>query len=159
VRSHWADFDLYGEDQRISDLALRETYRQWLDAVIGQGRAVAVPQVLKAHVVGMLVAVAVRFEARAKLFRDIHPLALQIILSTGVLNGMLVARSVDVCAKLVESLIKNELKFALHPEADNYRLVEVTTLSTARVISRHTVITNAFASFYSRQTRSGILLE
>jgi hypothetical protein len=52
----------------------------------------------------------------------------------------------------MESLIKNELSFSLHPEAENYRLVEETTGSTARVISRHTLITNAFASFYSSTT-------
>jgi len=153
VRAHWADFDLYGEDHRIENLTVREEYRRWLDEVVRQGKDVALPKELESHVVGILVAVAVRFEGRAKLFRDTHPLALQIILSTGVLNGMLVARAVDTCAKLVESLMTNELSFALQPEADNYRLVETTTGSTARVISRHTLITNAFAAFYSGQRR------
>jgi transcriptional regulator with XRE-family HTH domain len=151
VRAHWADFDLYGEDQRIQDLSLREMYRKWLDKVIRHEVNESIPQELMTQVIGILVAVAVRFEGRAKLFRDIHPLALQIILSTGVLNGMLVARSVDTCAKLIESLIKNELSFTLHFKADNYLLVEKLTASTARVISRHTLITNAFSAFYSGQ--------
>ena len=30
VRDHWADFDLYGEDNRIKDSKMREQYRAWL---------------------------------------------------------------------------------------------------------------------------------
>ena len=128
ARTHWADFDLYGEDSRIDDLKLREDYRKWLDRVIRDG---AISEGLKGPFAGILVAVAVRFEGRAKLFRDVHPLALQIILSTGVLNGILVARDVGTCAKLVESLIKNQLDFNLLPEPDNYKLIEKNTGSTA----------------------------
>jgi transcriptional regulator with XRE-family HTH domain len=154
VREHWADFDLYGEDLRIDDTALRERYRKYLDAVIRQKRDEALPDDLRAHLIGILVAVAVRFEGRAKLFRDTHPLALQVIASTGVLNGILVARSVDACAKLIEALIKNVLEFELRPDSQNYRLVEKTTQSTARVISRHALITSAFATYYSRDPHS-----
>ena len=32
ARSHWADFDLYGEDHRIGPISLRRRYREWLDA-------------------------------------------------------------------------------------------------------------------------------
>jgi transcriptional regulator with XRE-family HTH domain len=155
VRTHWADFDLYGEDQRVEDLPERAGYRKWLDDTVRGEKDVPLEGALRARVTGILVAVAVRFEGRAKLFRDTHPLALQLILSTGVLNGMLVARSVDTCAKLIESLIKNELAFELRPEADNYRLVEVTTQSTARVISRHALITNAFSAFHGSGTAAG----
>ena len=154
VRDHWADFDLYGEDVRIDDLKLREAYRTWLDDAVHGGSHPEMPGQLRSRLDGILVAVAVRFEGRAKLFRDVPSFfALQIIVSTGVINGMLVARSVDTCAKLVECLIKNDLQFKLQPDADNYRLVEVTTGSTARVISRHTLITNAFSSFYSMTSR------
>ncbi len=154
VRKHWADFDLYSEDVRIDDLVEREKYRKWLDLVVVEQKEDPLPAELRSHLVGILVAVAVRLEGRAKLFREVHPLALQVILSTGVLNGMLVVRSVDTCAKLVESLVKNELEFDLLPEANNYRLVETTTQSTARVISRHTLITNSFSAFYSQSVRA-----
>lgn len=159
VRSHWADFDLYGEDLRIEDLQLREQYRKWLDDVVKRDLVASLSSELRSPVIGILVAVAVRFEGRAKLFRDTHPLALQIIVSTGVLNGMLVARSVDTCAKLIECLTKNQLQFDLQHDTDNYRLVEVTTGSTARVISRHTVIANAFRAFYSSRARSGLMAD
>jgi transcriptional regulator with XRE-family HTH domain len=149
VREHWADFDLYGEDGRFDSPDLKAAYRRWLDAVIKDGSSEEAVPTLKSPLIGMLVGVAMRSEARARLFRDIHPLALQVILSTGVLNGMLVVRSVASCAKLVEALVKNKLTFELTSDDNNYRLVERTTGSTARVISRHTMITNAFAAFYS----------
>jgi hypothetical protein len=95
--------------------------------------------------------VSIRFEGRAKLFREQHPLALQVILSTGVLNGILVARSVNSCASLLASLMRNELDLELREDEWNYRLVERTTDSTIRVISRNTLIVNAFSAFYARQ--------
>jgi len=90
-----------------------------------------------------------RFERRAKIFREIHPLALQVILSSGVLNGILVARSVESCAMLLGQLVKNELALELKVDDDNYRLVEKTTQSTIRVISRNQLLRNAFVTFYT----------
>ena len=88
-------------------------------------------------------------KTRSKMFREVHPLALQVILSSGVLNGILVARSVDSCATVIHALIKNELNLEMVVPADeadlNYRLVERTTRSTIRVISRHQLLRNAFS--------------
>lgn len=149
--AHWADFDLYGEDGRFLGEPERVLYRKWLDATIKRGSDDPPPTEIEEQIIGIFVAVSVRFEVRAKLFRETHPLALQIILSTGVLNGILVTRSVSSCAYLVEALIKNKLEFELKSEENNYRLVEVTTQSTARVISRNALITNAFSTFYTKE--------
>jgi hypothetical protein len=97
----------------------------------------------------------VRFERRAELFREYHPLALQIILSTGVLNGILVVRSVRQCAEMLSALIENRLDLKLVKDDQNYRLVEVGTNSTMRVISRHTLLRNAFEAQYERERREG----
>lgn len=151
ARLHWADFDLYGEANRIEDAALREEFRRWLDGVTKQNAAPAlsIPAGIRDHVIRMLVAVTVRFEQRARTFREVHPLALQVILSSGVLNGMLVVRSVDSCARLLRGLISNELELSLVVDEDNYRLIERSTRSTLRVISRHRLIANAFSSFFT----------
>lgn len=151
VRAHWADFDLYSEDHRIEDAETRSKYRRWLDLVTQQAKDEEPGSEVRIHLIGILVAVALRFEARAKLFREQHPLALQVILSTGVLNGILVARSVNSCATLLSSLIRNELDLELREDDLNYRLVERTTQSTIRVISRNTLIVNAFSAFYAQQ--------
>lgn len=151
VRSHWADFDLYGEDKRITEESERPAYRAWLDNVIKGDGSAKPAELVRTHVTGILVAVAVGFESRARLFREQHPLALQVILSTGILNGMLVARSIDACARVVSALLANDQKLEMVDDDEhNYRLLEVTTGSTIRVISRNSMIVNAFTAFYSR---------
>lgn len=156
VRTHWADFDLYGEDNRIESEAERSQFRAWLDrARVGDGSA-APSDSVRLHVERTLVAVAVRFEGRARLFREQHPLALQVILSTGVLNGMLVARSVDSCARLVAALLKNDQELELVDDDSSYRLVEKSTGSVIRVISRHSLLVNAFTAFYSERSADSV---
>lgn len=73
-----------------------------------------------------------------------------------MLNGIVVARSVESCAELIRALIKNELELDLVVDDLNYRLVERSTGSTIRVISRHQLLRNAFATFYSaRGSKNG----
>lgn len=157
AQKHWADFDLYGEDLRVETQDDRATYRGWLDSVVKGGALPDPPTTIRERLLSILVATALRFERRAKMFREIHPLALQVILSSGgVLNGILVARSVGSCAELIRALIKNELELDLVVDDLNYRLVERSTGSTIRVISRHQLLRNAFATFYSaRGSKSG----
>jgi hypothetical protein len=148
ARKHWADFGLYAEAQRIGDDDLRAIFRDWLDSVVKKERNDPLPEALQDQFCRMLVATAIRFEDRSALFREIHPLALQVILSSGVLNGMIVVRSVDSCAQILKSLILNDLNLELRVDAHNYRLIETTTKSTIRVISRHRLIESAFSTFY-----------
>lgn len=170
VREHWADFGLYQEAERLvraarvesslrasevrddaRDEKISSLYRKWLDDVIVRRNVEGViPSEIRDGVIGVLVAMALRFEGRARIFRAIHPLALQVILSSGVLNGILVARSVDACAFLLRALIRNELSLELISDDDNYKLVETTTRSVIRVISKHQMLRNAFGAFYSR---------
>jgi len=103
--------------------------------------------------ISVLVATAVRFERRAKTFREDHPLALQIILSSGVLNGILVVRSVRQCAEVLNALIRNRLSLELVTDDQNYKLVEAGTRSTMRVISRNRLLRNAFEAQYERERR------
>ena len=150
VVSHWADFDLAGEDERFETDEDKKAYRKWLDEIAQKGgEASAPPAAIRKTVIKTLIATAARFERRARLFREIHPLALQVILSTGVLNGIVVVRSVEECAKILKAFIRNELELELHVDENNYRLVEKTTGSTIRVISRHRLIQNACKSFFA----------
>lgn len=149
VRDHWADFDLYGEDERIEKGPDRSEYRAWLDKITKHGDSVPPPDSIKDRLISILVATALRFERRARIFREVHPLALQVILSTGVLNGILVSRSVSSCGELIKALIRNDLDLKLQVDDDNYRLVEQSTGSTIRVISKNKLLKNAFSVFYS----------
>jgi len=64
-----------------------------------------------------------------------------------------VVRSVKQCSDILSALIHNELKFKLVKDQHNYRLVEVETNSIMRVISRHTLLRNAFEAQYVRERR------
>jgi transcriptional regulator with XRE-family HTH domain len=155
VVKHWADFDLYGEDSRIESVEDRAAYRAWLDAVVKKKAPTEPPASVRDRLQSILVATALRFERRARIFREVHPLALQVILSSGVLNGILVSRSVDSCADLIRSLIRNSLDLELVVDDLNYRLVEKSTGSTVRVISQHQLLKNAFATFYGQDGEGG----
>ncbi len=155
VVDHWADFDLYGEiDERFrneGDEAIKAKTKNWLDNIIKKGsKDDSVEVDVKTTLIKTLIARTLRFERRAKIFREIHPLALQVILSTGVLNGILVVRSADSCSSLLKNLIENTLDLELVIDENNYRLIEKSTQSTIRVISRHKLISNAFLTFYKQ---------
>ena len=155
VRRHWHDFDLYGEADRIPETDRKASYRQVLDSITQNDQAVNIPVDIRRDLIGVLVATAIRFEKRAKVFREIHPLALQVILSTGVLNGIVVVRSVDQCATVLNALLRNNLELEMVSDEKNYRLVERTTGSTVRVISRHELLGKAFERYYKSSLTVG----
>jgi hypothetical protein len=154
VKLNWADFGLLDEADRIrgdNETARQERFTEWTRAIAIKNAAPGeLDDVLRKDLVRILVAVAVRLEKRAEVFREVHPLALQVILSSGVLNGILVARSVDSCAALLKGLLENRLDLALEIDDDNYRLVERSSRSTIRVISRNTLLINALNNLYGR---------
>lgn len=157
AKRHWADFGLYGEVERIKDKdekkesELREQFRNWLDTIKNEN-ASELPLELKSHLVKMLVAVADGLERRASIFRETHPLALQVVLTSGILNGMIVSRSVNSCATILRKLVTNQLELELQSDENNYRLIEKSTKSIIRVISRHALISSAFSTFYEQST-------
>ena len=149
VKSHWADFDLENEfNKRIKNEDELSNIKEWFDNTVKNIKT-DLSEEYRSILKDILVGTAIRFEKRAKIFREVHPLALQVILSTGVLNGILVVRSVESCAILVRDLIQNQLNLELKVDESNYRLIEKNTLSTIRVISKHQLISNAFKTFYT----------
>ncbi len=149
VALHWADFDLYGEFKTLaSEQRTRAT--QWLDTLTqtaGPPWPEAPPELLPV-LIEKLVHTALFFERRAHTFKEVHPLALQVILNSGVLNGILVVRSVESCTRMLEQLLTHTLETELRVEPENYRLVEKHTGSTLRVISKNRLLTNAFWTQY-----------
>lgn len=78
VRSAWADFDLLGEANRFR--GYERQYRAWLDGV-ARGEQPSLAPEIRTPLIRTLVATGLRMESRAKLFKEVHPLALQVILS------------------------------------------------------------------------------
>jgi transcriptional regulator with XRE-family HTH domain len=151
IRKHWADYDIFGEtEKRISNEQILSSSKTWLREIISESKNSILNAEVRKELISILVANTIRFERRAKIFREVHPLALQVILSTGVLNGILVVRSMESCAQLIRALIENKLDLELTVDDDNYRLIERNTRSTIRVISRHKLLANAFTTFYKK---------
>jgi hypothetical protein len=92
--------------------------------------------------------VSLLYEERAQMFRESHPLALQVIVDSGVLNGILVVRSPKMCAQVMYRLITNTIETKVVVDNSNFRLVEVITGSTLRVVSKYNLLTYAFWTQY-----------
>lgn len=95
------------------------------------------------------------YDKRADTLSRDHPLALQVSLSTGVANGVLVVRSVDQCARLLERVMLNTLEFDIE-EIDTDRgtslyLRERVTDSVFRVVTGDELLINSFGNFYLRE--------
>jgi hypothetical protein len=103
-----------------------------------------------------------RFEERARLLLESHPLAMQVDLNTGVAHGVIVVRNAEKCADILYKVLHRELEFDLEelepsePEfacgdyTKTYVLRERTTGSPYRVIMGDEQLTNSFWNFYLR---------
>jgi hypothetical protein len=61
----------------------------------------------------LAIAESYNFEKRAKNLQEIHPLALQVDLQSGVANGVLVVRNSKDCAKLIRKILSNSMEFRI----------------------------------------------
>lgn len=148
IKKHWADFGIVEAFRNSKDT----TIEKWLKEILSENASTTkFTDKMRSVLEDYLVTQTMFFEKRAKLFREQHPLALQIIRNSGVLNGILVVRSIDACAKLIKSIIENKLELDVEDDNDNYKLIEKNTLSTIRVISKHKLIANAFNTFYKKK--------
>jgi len=90
------------------------------------------------------------FDKRADTLQKAHPLAIQVNLTNGVANGVLVARNADQCAQLIYGLLTNNLTFHLvHNEGEGMtELIENITRCPYRVVTDDPKLTNSFWNFY-----------
>jgi hypothetical protein len=116
--------------------------RRWIDRGFSRSDGVArLQEAMDKH-----------FEKRNKMLREQHPLGIQVNLLTGVANGVLVANTIDQCARLVRALLLRELKFSLVTDKKNngeyIYLKETISDSVFRVVTGDLMLTNAFWNFY-----------
>jgi hypothetical protein len=88
-------------------------------------------------------------DRRANAFRSTHPLGLQIDHETGVAHGIIVVRTPDQCAEVLEAVLLNKLKLSVRHEGGIYHLEEETTQSTIRVVSDDSLLTHAFWIYFN----------
>jgi len=91
------------------------------------------------------------YNKREDTLRNVHPLALQVNLDSGVANGVLVVRDIPTCADLLLRILTNTMEFddpEYDPETDCWLLKESLTKSIFRVVTRNQKLTNCFWNFY-----------
>ena len=97
-----------------------------------------------------------RYESRANTLIHDHPLGLQINLSTGVANGVLVTRTVNQCAELLRRVMLNEMEFSLEEilVEDRTTLVLREKISGCvyRAMTGDELLNNSFWNFYLKET-------
>jgi hypothetical protein len=88
--------------------------------------------------------------SRAETLQKRHPLALQVELTSGVANGVLVVRSKEACSELLNRLLTNrcEFKFDRKRESGVTALIELSSDSPFRVVTHNSTVTNSFWSWY-----------
>jgi transcriptional regulator with XRE-family HTH domain len=164
VDEHWADFALRDDIAGISDRSLRDPCLDYLDRLVTSRLAgnpadqPVLERAVQSKLAEFLTQAAIHFEGRAANFKDVHPLALQVIVESGVLNGILVVRSVNDCAAVIRQLLDNTIATDIVRDDHNYRLVERLTGSTMRVVSRNRLLTNAFWTHYFTDANSATFL-
>ena len=94
------------------------------------------------------------YNKREDTLRNIHPLAIQVNLDTGVANGVLIVREIEECANLLLRVLTNTMEFD-DPEYDSkmdcWLLKESLTKSIFRVVTKNQKLTNCFWNFYRRE--------
>jgi hypothetical protein len=91
------------------------------------------------------------FDRRAKIFKEIHPLGLQVIHQSGVANGVIVTRTLDDCRETLKGLLLHKLQVRLDKLSDaGYVLKEDKTESILRVATDDALLIRAFNNYYSR---------
>jgi hypothetical protein len=88
------------------------------------------------------------FEKNALILQEKHPLGIQVDLSTGVANGVLVVRTLTDCARVIKDIMTNRLTFDVRRELGMTMLVENRTNCTYRLMVNDAMLTNSFWNFY-----------
>jgi hypothetical protein len=93
-------------------------------------------------------AVQKHYDKRYEMLRETHPLGIQVHLDSGIANGVLVVRTVPACAKLIRAIVTRTLRFYTREEDGATVLRERISDCVFRVVTRDSMLTNAFWNFY-----------
>ena len=100
-------------------------------------------------VVRVRAAMTAHYDKRAKMLKQDHPLGLQTNLNTGVANGVLVARTVETCARLLSQILLNRVSFRVEDKDGYVFLREKLRDCVFRVMTADKLLTNSFWNFYN----------
>jgi hypothetical protein len=92
-----------------------------------------------------------KLDERARLFKDIHPLGLQVCHRTGVANGVIVVRNPQDCRSIIRGLLLRNLQVKLDKIDIGFVLKEEKTQSILRVAVGNAPLVHAFRNFYFKE--------
>lgn len=90
-------------------------------------------------------------DKRADLFKEQHPLSMQVHLESGVANGVLVVRSHEDCAELLRRILTNDMRYRIEHSSEGRGatiLVEEISQCPFRVVTDDQLLTNSFWNHY-----------
>lgn len=90
-------------------------------------------------------------DGRAQLFKESHPLGLQVCHQTGVANGVIVVRNPQDCRYIVKGLLLHSLQVKLDKENADFVLKEDKTQSILRVAVDNALLARSFRNFYFKE--------
>ena len=90
-------------------------------------------------------------EKRAITFKDVHPLSFQISSKDGVAHGVIVTRTVPDTSRILKGLMTGSIEYEIAETTDDTKLLEKTTHSPIRVVTKDPILTTAFWSEFSRE--------
>jgi hypothetical protein len=89
------------------------------------------------------------YNKRAETLNNTHPLGLQVNLSTGVANGVLVVRSTEDCTRLLQSILLNKMEFYIEEIENKFTVLrERISKCIYRVATKDNFLVNSFWNFY-----------
>jgi hypothetical protein len=91
-----------------------------------------------------------RLDARARTFKDFHPLGLQVGLYDGVARGVIVVRTPEECASILYQILTNSLEVQISYEQHGLVLREKQTNSVVRVMTSWGVLASCFWNQFSK---------
>jgi hypothetical protein len=93
-----------------------------------------------------------KMDRRARLFKDIHPLGLQVCHQTGVANGVIVVRNSQDCRHIIRGLLLHTLEVKLDKIGVGFVLKEEKTQSILRVVVDDAFWVRSFRNFYFKES-------
>lgn len=93
-----------------------------------------------------------KLDERARIFKDIHPLGLQVCCQTGVANGVIVVRNTMDCRRILRKILLHDIDLYLDKNSSGYLLKERTTQSTVRVAPSDPLLVRSYENFYLRES-------
>lgn len=92
-----------------------------------------------------------KLDRRARLFKVIHPLGLQVCHKTGVANGVIVVRNPQDCRSIIKGLLLHDLRVKLDKINAGFVLKEEITQSILRVAVGEALLARSFRNFYFKE--------